>query len=144
LGGKLFKVGADAAAHYPALAYTPVDATTCAALPKAPGELTRFLRAGDGSIYYVANGVKRPISSYPAYLALGGTSANTIQTSAFALGLIPTGSTWSAAQQAAQQAAPPATPTAPAVGDAAAPTSAAATPATAGGDGTSTPAGATP
>jgi hypothetical protein len=99
LGGKLYPVGADVAAHYP-LTYMPIDATTCAALPKASGGLTRFLRGGDGSIYYVENGVKRPIPSYGAYLALGGTSANTIQTSNFALSLIPTGSLWSAAQPA--------------------------------------------
>ena len=44
LGGKLYTVGSDVAAHY-AAGYTSVDLTTCAALPKG-GSLTRFLRAG--------------------------------------------------------------------------------------------------
>ncbi|GAA3154273.1 hypothetical protein GCM10010531_01640 [Blastococcus jejuensis] len=92
LGGKLYQVGPDVAAHYN-LSYTTLDAQACAALPKA-GALTRFLRADSGAIYYVENGVKRPIRSYPGYVALGGTSANTIQTSDFALSLIPTGPAW--------------------------------------------------
>jgi hypothetical protein len=63
----------------------------CAALPKASTDLTRFLRAADGTIFYMEAGAKRPIRSYTAFLGLGGTSANTIQASAFALSLIPTG-----------------------------------------------------
>ncbi|GAA3154350.1 hypothetical protein GCM10010531_01730 [Blastococcus jejuensis] len=92
LGGQLHQVGTDVAAHY-ALAYTSLDPRACAALPKA-WNLTRFLRADTGAIYYVENGVKRPIRSYGAYLALGGTPANTIRASAFALSLVPTGSPW--------------------------------------------------
>jgi hypothetical protein len=108
LGGKLYRIGADAAAHYPALPVTVLDASTCAALPKAATDLSRFLRGADGTIYYVANGVKRPITSYAAYLGVGGTSANTIQASAFALSLIPTGALLSSGT--ALQADAPATP----------------------------------
>ncbi|GAA3154282.1 hypothetical protein GCM10010531_01650 [Blastococcus jejuensis] len=92
LGGKLYRVGSDVSAHYN-LSYTSLDAQACAALPKA-GSLTRFLRADSGAIYYMENGVKRAIRSYGAYVALGGTSANTIQTSDFALSLIATGPAW--------------------------------------------------
>lgn len=89
LGGRLYEVGADVAADYP-LSYTGVTASACAALPKG-GDLTHFLRGADGSIYSIEGGVKRPITSFAGYLALGGTGANTIQASALVLGLIPTG-----------------------------------------------------
>jgi len=92
LGGRLYTVGPDVAAHFP-LSYTSVDPAACAALPKARG-LTRFLRAASGTIYLIENGSKRPIRSFPGYLALGGISSNTIQVSDFALRLIPTGATW--------------------------------------------------
>jgi hypothetical protein len=90
LGGKLYRVGPDAAAHY-SLGFTPVDPVACGALTKAAGDLTRFLRGGDGSIYLVESGVKRPIASLATYVARGGTAANTIQTSNFGLSLVPTG-----------------------------------------------------
>jgi hypothetical protein len=89
LGGKRYEVGA-MAAHY-ALTYTSVDPMACAALPEASMGLTRFLRAGTGTIYYIENGTKRPIRTYARYATLGGTSSNTIQTSDFALAQIPTG-----------------------------------------------------
>jgi hypothetical protein len=89
LGGRLYRVGPDVAADYP-LGYTSVTPAACAALPKG-GDLTRFLRGADGSIYSVEGGVKRPISSYAGYLALGGTGANTLQASALVLGLVPDG-----------------------------------------------------
>jgi hypothetical protein len=92
LGGQLYEVGAAVAGHYP-LTYTALDPLACQALPKAEMELSRFLRAGTGKIYYIENGTKRPISSYARYVALGGTRANTIQTTDFALSLIPTGTT---------------------------------------------------
>jgi hypothetical protein len=90
LGGKLYQVGAAVAGHY-RLTYTPVDAVACRALPKAPIALTRFLRARTGTIYLIENGTKRPIRTYATYTALGGTRANTIQTSDFALSQIKTG-----------------------------------------------------
>ncbi|WP_324274279.1 hypothetical protein [Blastococcus brunescens] len=93
LGGKLYRVGTDAAAHY-TLYDTAVDPAACAALPKAAIDLTRFLRAADGTIFYMENGLKRPIRSIEAWVALGGTSANTIQATGFALGLLPTGTPW--------------------------------------------------
>lgn len=89
IGGKLYEVGPDVAAHY-ALSYTAVDPVACAALVKA-GPLTQFLRADSGAIYIIENGLKHPFRSYPTYVAAGGTSANTIQASDFALSLIPTG-----------------------------------------------------
>ncbi|MCU1615997.1 MAG: hemagglutinin-like protein [Frankiales bacterium] len=91
LGGKLYRVtGADVTDAY-RLGYTSVNPMACAALPKASTDLTRFLRAADGTIFYMEAGAKRPIRSYTAFLGLGGTSANTIQASAFALSLFPTG-----------------------------------------------------
>jgi hypothetical protein len=90
LGGKLYEVGAAVASHY-ALTYTSVDPSACGPLPKASIDLTRFLRASTGRIYFIENGTKRAIATYARYVALGGTSANTIQTSDFALSLIPTG-----------------------------------------------------
>ena len=113
LGGKLYKLTADALAHYPALPYTAIDATTCAALTKA-GDLTRFLRDANGTIFFVESGVKRPIGSYGVYLAHGGTAANTIQASSFALSLIPNGPVLSSA-------APPPAPAVAAAGQAAPP-----------------------
>jgi hypothetical protein len=99
IGGKLYRVGADAATAYPALPVTTTDPVTCGVLPKADGELSRFLRAANGTIFYVDAGTKRPISSYAAYLALGGTSANTIAASAVALAHIPTGALLSSPAQ---------------------------------------------
>ena len=90
LGGKLHRVGSDVADHY-GLTYTSVDPVACAGLRKAAGGLTRFLRADSGTIYHIEAGTKRPIGSYAGYQALGGTSANTIQASDYALSLIPTG-----------------------------------------------------
>jgi hypothetical protein len=90
LGGKLYRVGSDVADHY-GLTYTSVDPVACAGLRKAAGGLTRFLRADSGTIYHIEAGTKRPIGSYAGYQALGGTSANTIQASDYALSLIPTG-----------------------------------------------------
>jgi hypothetical protein len=93
LGGKLYEVGAAVAGQYQ-LTYTSVDALACQALPKAPIQLTRFLRARTGTIYYIENGTKRPIHTYAAYAALGGTQANTIQTTDFALSQLKTGAAW--------------------------------------------------
>jgi hypothetical protein len=100
LGGKLYRVGVDAAAHYPATAVTTVAPSTCAALPSG-GDLSRFLWAKSGTIYYVENGVKRPITSWQTYLNLGGASAQLIAASDWALSLVPTGPAISAAVEAA-------------------------------------------
>ncbi|CCG04981.1 peptidoglycan recognition protein [Blastococcus saxobsidens] len=113
LGGKLYRFGATAGTHYPALPVTSLDALTCAALPKAPGELTRFLRAGDGTIHYIDNGLKRAIPSYGQYQAMGGTVANTIQVSGYALSLIPTGPRWGEPSTATAAATPAPAPTSP-------------------------------
>jgi hypothetical protein len=92
LGATLYKVGTAVAPHFP-LTYTALDPLSCRTLPKASIELSRFLRASTGRIYYIENGVKRAIPTYARYVALGGTSATTIQASDFALSLIPTGPT---------------------------------------------------
>jgi hypothetical protein len=91
LGGTLYQVGSDVAAAYNLAYTTTLDPLSCATLTRSPTGLTRFLRADSGAIYYIDAGTKRTIPSYPRYLALGGTSANTIQVSSFALSLIPTG-----------------------------------------------------
>ena len=103
LGGKLYTVGSDVAAHY-APSYTGVDLTTCAALPKG-GSLTRFLRQSNGTIFYVENGVKRPITSMQTYVDLGGVG-KLIQASDYSLSLIPNGALLSAASQVAPATAP--------------------------------------
>jgi hypothetical protein len=90
LGGQLHAASATVAAQYPP-AYTTVDPLACASLRTSTVALDRFLRADSGAIYYMENGLKRPIRSYPGYLTLGGTAANTIQASDFALAQIPTG-----------------------------------------------------
>lgn len=91
LGGKLYRVnGADVTDAY-RLSFQSIDPTACSALTKASTDLTRFLRGSDGTIYFMDAGAKRPITSYPAYVALGGTAANTIQVSDFALSLLTTG-----------------------------------------------------
>jgi hypothetical protein len=108
LGGKLYTVGSDVAAHY-APSYTGVDLTTCAALPKG-GSLTRFLRQSNGTIFYVENGVKRPITSMQTYVDLGGVG-KLIQASDYSLSLIPNGALLSSASQVAPATA---TATAPA------------------------------
>jgi hypothetical protein len=104
LGGKLYRIGADAAAHYPVPAVTTVAPSTCAALPSG-GDLSRFLWAKNGTIFYVENGVKRPITSWQTYLNLGGGSAPLIAASDWSLSLVPTGPVISAASQAATQPA---------------------------------------
>jgi hypothetical protein len=105
LGGKLYRIGADAAAHYPVPAVTTVAPSTCAALPSG-GDLSRFLWAKNGTIFYVENGVKRPITSWQTYLNLGGGSAPLIAASDWSLSLVPTGPVISAASQAAPATAP--------------------------------------
>jgi hypothetical protein len=121
IGGKLYTVGADVAAHYPALTYTTVDATTCAALAKG-GALGRFLRDSNGTIFYVEDGLKRPITSIGTYLALGGNGSNTIQASAYTLSLVPNGALLSSVAQLSPATAPaeaapsPDEPTTPAAG----------------------------
>jgi hypothetical protein len=110
LGGKLYTVGSDVAAHY-APSYTGVDLTTCAALPKG-GSLTRFLRAANGTIFYVENGVKRPITSMQTYVDLGGVG-KLIQASDYSLSLIPNGALLSSASQVAPATAPATAPAEP-------------------------------
>jgi hypothetical protein len=90
LGGRLYTVGADVASAYPS-SYTALDPLTCATLPRAGTGVTVFLRASSGAIYHIEAGARRVIHSYGAYLAMGGTSTNTMQASDFALSLLPAG-----------------------------------------------------
>ncbi|MCU1615989.1 MAG: exported protein of unknown function [Frankiales bacterium] len=90
LGGRLYPVGPDMIPVF-GLSYLGLDPAVCSALPTATRGLARFLRAASGTIYYVDAGTKRPIGAFGTYLTLGGTGANTIQVSDFALSLIPTG-----------------------------------------------------
>jgi len=71
--------------------FIALDATTCANVLKTPAELDRFLLAPNGTIFQVESGQKRPIASYSAYVAAGGTSSNTIKASNFFLDSLPTG-----------------------------------------------------
>ena len=90
LGGSLTPVPDTVAAEY-ALTYTQLDASTCAALPRAANPLGRFVRTPNGTIYVMQAGTKRPIGSYTTYVAAGGTAANTTAMSDWAAGRFPTG-----------------------------------------------------
>jgi hypothetical protein len=72
--------------------YTAVDPSVCAALPSG-GDLTRFWLRADGTVFYLDNGVKRPIASYAAYVGLGGVG-KALRASAYTLSLVPTGPLW--------------------------------------------------
>ncbi|MFP5346597.1 MAG: hypothetical protein ACLGIA_06190 [Actinomycetes bacterium] len=71
---------------------TPVtlDPLTCSALRPSEQALGRFLRTPDGTIYYVANGGKRWLTSYAEYVRLGGTAANTTAVSPLVASAVPT------------------------------------------------------
>jgi len=90
LSGKLTPVSSQMATIY-GLTFTPLEASTCATLPRSAQALDRFLRTPDGTIYYMDAGKKRAIGSYGAYLAAGGSAANTINISDFTASRFPTG-----------------------------------------------------
>jgi hypothetical protein len=72
--------------------FTEYDPTTCAALTKNQAFTARYLRAvGGKTIYYIENGTKRPIMSYPVYISSGGNSSNTYVVESGILSLIPNG-----------------------------------------------------
>jgi hypothetical protein len=69
-----------------------VEATAmCANLPISSQTLTEFIRTSDGSIFHVENGHKRGFTNYPAYVAHGGTSSNTIAVSNYFADTLPWG-----------------------------------------------------
>lgn len=88
--GAISEVPANMQSHY-GFAYTELDASTCANIPKTSTALNRFLRVANGTIYYVENGKKRPFASFTKYLEYGGTAANTVQVSDFAATQLPSG-----------------------------------------------------
>jgi hypothetical protein len=90
LSGRLHPVTPAAADAYRLTAFTPLDPTTCAALPRSTQPLDRFLRTPEGTIYHVTGGTKRPIGSWSAYLGLGGTAANTLPVTTTSAALVPT------------------------------------------------------
>lgn len=89
LSGQLHPVTESVAAAY-GLAFTTLDPATCAALPRSPQPLGRFLRTPDGTIYHVADGTKRPIAAWNAYVTLGGTPANTLSVTHATAALVST------------------------------------------------------
>jgi len=63
---------------------------TCAVMPKSGTPLTYFLRGGDGKIYWLDAGTKRPINSWAELVRLGGVD-NWVQVSGDLLSEVPTG-----------------------------------------------------
>ena len=55
--------------------------------------LDRYIRTGNGSIFYVSGDQKQPFAGYGAYVAHGGGSGNTLNVSDFLASMIPTGTT---------------------------------------------------
>ncbi|NKY09927.1 hypothetical protein [Cellulomonas hominis] len=91
LSGTLYRVPAAMMQRYGITSSTVLDSSTCAALPRSNQTLDRFLRTPDGTIYLMENGAKRPIGSYGAYVAAGGTAANTVAITATTASRFPTG-----------------------------------------------------
>lgn len=65
----------------------------CQSLNISSQPLDQFIRGADSTIYYVQDGTKRPIAGFGRYVALGGSSANTLAVSAVAAQSIPDGPT---------------------------------------------------
>jgi hypothetical protein len=55
--------------------------SACIGLPISSQYLDRFIRLNNGAVFYVSNGQKQLITNYPAYVAHGGNSGNTITVS---------------------------------------------------------------
>ncbi len=89
LSGRLHPVSDTVAAAY-ALPSVALDPATCAALPRGTQPLDRFLRTPDGTIFHMTAGAKRPIGAWAGYLALGGTTANTLPVTFATAALFPT------------------------------------------------------
>lgn len=86
--GSVHAIGTSLLAAYP-IAFVPLDTFTCALLHKGTAA-TAFIRTPNGSIYYLAAGKKRPITSLARYQQLAGGQGYLNVTQKFA-NLIPTG-----------------------------------------------------
>lgn len=91
LGGVLRPIPAEYRSAFPA-AETVLQAATCAALPRTAEPVGRFLRVANGTIFWMADGVKHPITSYARFIALAGPNGTVLQVSDWAAAQIPTGS----------------------------------------------------
>jgi hypothetical protein len=94
LSGTLHPLPAGMNAAYGITSSTALEAGTCAALPRSTQAVDRFLRTPDGTIYLMEAGLKRPIGSYQAYVAAGGSAQNTIAVTPATAARYATGSTY--------------------------------------------------
>ncbi|AAT88484.1 lysozyme [Leifsonia xyli subsp. xyli str. CTCB07] len=87
-GGSIHALSSMTSSLYP-LAFTPLDTFTCAIAPKGI-DATAFIRTPDGSIYFLSEGKKRPITSLQRFVQLSQGQPYLNVVSAFAAA-IPTG-----------------------------------------------------
>lgn len=73
------------------ISYMAIDNSLCLNMGPASSPSTDFIRVSDGTIYKVENGLKRGISSFQAYINVGGNQSNTTQLSDFSAGVFPNG-----------------------------------------------------
>lgn len=91
IGGRMYALTPEQQVQYGISSFRALDPLTCASLTRSATPLGNFVRDGSGTIYFVEAGQKRPIGSWGTYVALGGTSENTVSISPYIAGLIPTG-----------------------------------------------------
>ena len=91
IGGFMYPLSPEQQAQYGWTTFRTLDPLTCASLTLATTGLGNFVRDSGGTIYLVEAGQKRPIGSWGTYVALGGTSENTVSISAYIAAQIPTG-----------------------------------------------------
>ncbi len=88
-GGALHAVGPSVASLY-AFAFTALDPRTCAQTTIGK-PATQFIRLANGSIYLLAGGQKRPVTSMDRYTALGGPAAGYLDVSSGFAAVFPLG-----------------------------------------------------
>ena len=88
--GKLYPLSDIDASHYPGRGL-PLDAGTCANLPKSTATLGRFVRDASKKYYLVEAQSKRLIKNVAAYQKLKGTSTGSILVGPYFLSQIKTG-----------------------------------------------------
>ncbi len=88
--GKLYPLSDIDASHYPGRGL-PLDAGTCANLPKSTATLGRFVRDASKKYYLVEAQTKRLIKNVAAYQKLKGTSTGSILVGPYFLSQIKTG-----------------------------------------------------
>ncbi|HSX47551.1 MAG TPA: hypothetical protein VLF63_02135, partial [Patescibacteria group bacterium] len=64
----------------------------CSNLPISSQNLGNYIRTSNGTIYYVSNGHKQAVTNWNAYVAHGGSGANTVNVSNYFATLIASGS----------------------------------------------------